>query len=147
MKALTVREQRAAQRGCDCWRCNVLAKQPDWRFFLSMQCTESRKRSPIRCPTGVLNGFPIKNSMMMSSARPQRSTDVPGPSRMRQQADPLSLRDCCGSHNKVGHQLNCVMRFKGKAARNYQMVRGAALVQRTCATLRRSSLLHPLLRP
>lgn len=36
-----------------------------------------KNNSPIRCPTGVLNGFPIKNSMM-KAVRAQQSTDVPG---------------------------------------------------------------------
>lgn len=106
----------------------------------------------MRCPTGVLNGFPIKNSMMSA---------VRGPAKHRRlRAEPYAtasgpavslslsvslLQTAAASHNKVGHQLNCVMRFKGKAARSYQMVSVPVLVQRNCATHRHYSLLHALL--
>lgn len=101
------------------WRVSEasrLQQEVAWDTFGYKRCglCRSHHGSPISCPTGVLNGFPSKNSMLRAvSEGPANAPTSPG-SRAVCYEKPRSSSCCCCrrccycSHNKVGHQLSCV---------------------------------------
>lgn len=88
-------ENRNAARLSDEPSSSQDVTEPDGAARL-LRCNKNDS-SPIRCPTGVLNGFPIKNSMVRAVTDPAKQQ------RPRTSTKPRSLLQAARrSHNKVG---------------------------------------------